>query len=222
MARTTRTKRRAASAAVIALSVVSVTFAGPAVVARADGGPTASPSTAAPSAPVKIDPKSPRLKLPEGATLAPPKVLDIVAVTDQSSTKASQPEQRHEESNSSITYALQADVLFTIDSAVLTPLATSRIKAIASDINAKNVSSPIRVFGFTDNLGSREHGDVLSKQRADAVYKVLAQELGAAGSSNHTFQVRGYSEDYPIADNSTEEGRRQNRRVEITFTPPAA
>ncbi|MCZ4122044.1 OmpA family protein [Streptomyces sp. H39-S7] len=217
-----RTKRRAAGAVVIVVSVVSVAFAGPVVVARADGGPSASPSTAAPSAPVKVDPTSPRLKLPEGATLAPAKVLDIVAVTDQSSTKASQPEQRHEESNTSITYALQADVLFGKDSAALSAAATSRIKAIAGDINAKNVSSPIRVFGFTDNLGSEEHGEVLSKQRADAVYGVLASALGSAGGANRSFQVRGYGEDYPIADNSTEVGRRQNRRVEITFTPSGA
>lgn len=171
---------------------------------------------------MKVDPTSPRLKLPEGATLAPAKVLDIVAVTDQSSTKASQPEQRHEESNTSITYALQADVLFGKDSAALSPAATSRIKAIAGDINAKKVSSPIRVFGFTDDLGSEEHGDVLSKQRADAVYGVLSSALGSAGGTTHSFQVRGYGEDYPIADNSTEVGRRQNRRVEITFTPSAA
>ncbi|NEA58425.1 OmpA family protein [Streptomyces sp. SID13666] len=216
------TKRRAAGAAVLTLSVVTITFAGPVGIARADGGPSASPSTVAPSAPVKVDPTSPRLKLPEGATLAPAKVLDIVAVTDQSSTSASQPEQRHEESNSSITYALQSEVLFEIDSAVLSPAAAARIKAIAGDINAKKVSSPIRVFGFTDNLGSSEHGDVLSKQRADAVYKVLAQALGSAGGASHSFQVRGYGEDYPIADNSSEAGRRQNRRVEITFTPSAA
>lgn len=210
---------RAAAARLAVLAVVALAVVPVGTVARADDGPSPSASSAAP--PV-IDAASPNLKLPEGATLAPAKVLDIVAVTDESSTKADVPEQRHEESNSTVTYALQSEVLFTKDSAVLSPSATSRIQAIATDIEAKHVASPIRVFGFTDDLGSSEHGNVLSKERADAVYKVLAKELGTDGGLSHTFQVRGYGEDYPIADNSSEEGRRQNRRVEITFTPPAA
>jgi outer membrane protein OmpA-like peptidoglycan-associated protein len=190
-------------------------------VAVADTNPPPSAGVGTPSAPAVIDPTSPGLKLPEGATLAPSKVLDIVSVTDQSSVAASQPEQRQETSNSTVTYALQAEVLFGKDSAKLNPAATGRIQAIANDINARHVSSPIRVFGFTDNLGSSEHGDVLSKKRADAVYQILATELDTLGDAAHTFQVRGYGEDYPIADNSTESGRQQNRRVEITFTPPA-
>ena len=71
----------------------------------------------------------------------------------------------------------------------------------------------MRVFGFTDNLGSSAHGDVLSKQRADAVHSVLAQSL----DSNVTFEIRGYGEQYPIASNADEEGRKKNRRVEVSF-----
>jgi outer membrane protein OmpA-like peptidoglycan-associated protein len=190
--------------------------------AAADGTYPPPTPTGTPTAPVSVDPTAPGLRLPQGATLAPPKVLDIVSVSDESSVAASQPEQRQETSNSVITYALQSEVLFPKDSAVLSPSAAGRLRAIAADINTRHVTSPIRVFGFTDDLGSSQHGDVLSKQRADAVYKVLARELGALGDASHTFQVRGYGEDYPIADNSTESGRRQNRRVEITFTPPAA
>ncbi|MBM9504478.1 OmpA family protein [Streptomyces sp. KK5PA1] len=206
-------------AALVLVLAAATAAGGPAV---ADGAPGPSPTVDTPSAPVSVNPTAPGLKLPPGATLAPPKVLDIVSVSDESSVAASQPEQRQETSNSTVTYALQAEVLFGKDSAVLAPAAGGRIRAIAADINARHVTSPIRVFGFTDDLGSSEHGLVLSKQRAQAVYAILAEELGRLGDASHTFQVRGYGEDYPIADNSTESGRRQNRRVEITFTPPAA
>ncbi|CAG6394138.1 OmpA family protein [Streptomyces cocklensis] len=213
----------AAAAAGLTLTVVLLaTGVAVAPQAVADSNPPPSAGDPTPTAPVRIDPTSPDLQLPEGSTLAPPKVLDIVSVTDQSSVAASQPEQRQETSNSTVTYALQSEVVFTRDSATLSPSATSRIQAIAADINTRHVTSPIRVFGFTDDLGSSEHGAALSKQRAQAVYQVLATALSSAGDSSHTFQVRGYGEDYPIADNSSETGRRQNRRVEITFTPPAA
>jgi outer membrane protein OmpA-like peptidoglycan-associated protein len=217
----TRTPHPRRAAAAVGATAATFVFAcaGP---AGADPSPPPSPAAPTPSAPVQIDPKSPDLKLPEGATLAPPKVLDIVSVTDHGSVSASQPEERQETSNTTVTYALQAEVLFTKDSAKLSPTAKSRIQAIAGDINAKHVTSPIRVFGFTDNLGSSAHGDVLSKQRATAVYNVLAAQLATLGDSAHTFQVRGYGEEYPIADNSSDSGRRENRRVEITFTPPSS
>lgn len=214
----------AAAAASIALSVVLVT-GGTAVAATADSGtPTAPPAAgdASPGAPERVDASSPNLRLPEGSKLAPAKVLDIVSVSDESSVAADQPEQREETSNATVTYALQSEVAFAKDSAKLSAAATARVRAIAADINTRHVTSPVRVFGFTDDLGSSEHGVTLSRQRAQAVYQVLAAALSSAGDSSHTFQVRGYGEDYPIADNSTESGRRQNRRVEITFTPPAA
>ena len=216
--------RRVAATSAAAASLVLVLAAGTALAGPAVAAPNPPPSAGnpAPSAPVRIDPRSPNLKLPEGSTLAPPKVLDIVSVTDQGTVSASQPVQRDETSNSTVTYALQSEVLFTKDSAKLSATAAARLKAIADDINARHVTSPIRVFGFTDNLGSSAHGAVLSKQRADSVYQVLASELSTLGDPGHTFQVRGYGEDYPISDNSTESGRRENRRVEITFTPPAS
>ncbi|MFJ2957409.1 OmpA family protein [Streptomyces sp. NPDC087270] len=219
MTRTPHPRRTVAAAGASAAAALILVCATP---AGADPNPPPTAGDPTPSAPVQIDPKSPDLKLPEGATLAPPKVLDIVSVTDQGSVSASQPEERQETSNTTVTYALQAEVLFTKDSAKLSATATSRIQAIAGDINAQHVTSPIRVFGFTDNLGSSEHGDVLSKQRATAVYNVLAAQLATLGDPAHTFQVRGYGEQYPIADNSSESGRRENRRVEITFTPPAS
>lgn len=145
--------------------------------------------------------------LPDGATLAAAKILDIKQVVEEEGG-----EQRREDTNVDVTFALQAEVLFGKDSAKLSPAATARIAAIAVEIN-KQDSNKVRVFGFTDNLGTYEHGLTLSKQRADAVQQELAKNL----DPGKTFDIRGYSEDYPIADNSTEEGRTKNRRVEISF-----
>lgn len=122
-------------------------------------------------------------------------------------------EERREDTNSDVTFALQAEVLFPKDSSKLNPDARSRIQAIADEIKNQKATT-VRVFGFTDNLGSYAHGLVLSKKRAEIVHDELAAALG---STDVTFEVRGYSEDYPIADNTSEEGRRKNRRVEVTF-----
>jgi outer membrane protein OmpA-like peptidoglycan-associated protein len=180
-----------------------------AVSAHADGGPSVPPGTEpSASAPVEVDPNDPDLKLPEGATLAAPKVLDIKSVVEDENG-----DERRSDTNTSVTFALQAEVLFSKDSAKLNGEAKSRIATIADEIKKQNATH-VRVFGFTDDLGSYAHGLVLSRQRANAVQDVLAQELNDPGI---TFEVRGYSEDYPIASNATEEGRRKNRRVEVSF-----
>ena len=180
-----------------------------AVAAHADESPSVPPGTEpSASAPVKVDPNDPDLKLPEGATLAASKVLDIKSVVEDQSG-----DERREDTNTDVKFALQAEVLFSKDSAKLSGEAKSRIAGIADEIK-KQKGTQVRVFGFTDNLGSSAHGDVLSKQRADAVQGVLDQVLNDA---NITFEVRGYGEQYPIADNATEAGRKKNRRVEVTF-----
>ncbi|MFF1637378.1 OmpA family protein [Streptomyces sp. NPDC058246] len=173
-----------------------------------DGDPSAPPGSVTTSPPPEVDANSPGLKLADGATLAPAKVLDIKSVVEDLGG-----EERREDTNSDVTFALQAEVLFPKDSSKLNPDARSRIQAIADEIKAQNATT-VRVFGFTDNLGSYAHGLTLSKRRAEAVHDQLAAALG---STDVTFEVRGYSEDYPIADNTSEQGRRKNRRVEVTF-----
>ncbi|MEV7580619.1 OmpA family protein [Streptomyces erythrochromogenes] len=160
------------------------------------------------SAPVAIDSNAPGLKIPQGGTLAPVKVLDIAEVVEDLGG-----EQRRQETNETVMMALQSEVLFPEDSAVFNAQAAARIQAIGNEIN-QSKATRIRVFGFTDDQGSYEHGKELSKQRADAVHNELAKTVT---NPSVVFDVRGYSEDYPIADNGTEEGRKKNRRVEITF-----
>ncbi|MFE2945014.1 OmpA family protein [Streptomyces sp. NPDC059255] len=206
----TRTRHpRSAGTAVVAFAFLATAHVFGAGVAVADEGPSVPPGTeASATPPVEVDANSPNLKLPQGGTLAPAKVLDIVQVVEDQGG-----EERREDTNEDIKFALQAEVLFGKDSAQLGSKANSRIAGIANEIK-KQGATKVRVFGFTDNLGSSAHGDVLSKQRAEAVHKVLDRELASAGIS---YEIRGYGEQYPIADNSTEEGRKKNRRVEVSF-----
>jgi len=172
-----------------------------------DGGPSEPPGSVTTSDPPEVDANSPGLQLADGATLAAAKVLDIKSVVEDLGG-----EERREDTPSDVTFALQAEVLFPKDSSKLNPEGNARIKAIADEIKAQKATN-VRVFGFTDNLGSYAHGLTLSKNRAEIVHEELAKSLGPDVS----FEVRGYSEDYPIADNTSEQGRRKNRRVEVTF-----
>lgn len=195
-------RRRVGLCAAVTVVLGTTTLWG-AAPATADDDPNAVPAA---SPPVEVDSNSPGLMLGDGATLGDIRVLDIKSVVEDMGG-----EERREDTNVDITFALQAEVLFGKDSAKLSGEATARITAIAAEIKNQNATK-VRVFGFTDNLGTSAHGDVLSKERANAVQGVLAPGLG-----NVTFEIRGYGEQYPIASNDSEEGRKKNRRVEVTF-----
>lgn len=196
-------RRRIALCATVVVVFLGATTLWGAGGAMADDNPTAVPSA---SPPVEVDANSPGLMLGDGATLGKVRVLDIKSIVEDMGG-----EERREDTNADITLALQAEVLFGKDSAKLSGEANARINAIAEEIKNQNATR-VRVFGFTDNLGTSAHGDVLSKQRANAVQGVLAPKL-----PDVTFEIRGYGEQYPISSNDTEEGRKKNRRVEISF-----
>ncbi|MEU7040185.1 OmpA family protein [Streptomyces varsoviensis] len=202
---TPRNSRHGALLAAAVLAAAFLAVYAPQPVARADSGPGV-PADSKP--PVKLDANDPDLKMRAGAKLAPGRVLDIKSVVETDNG-----DERREDTNVDVTFALQAEVLFAKDSARLSGEANTRIRTIADEVKKQNATS-LRVFGFTDNLGSAAHGLVLSKQRADAVQRRLAEYLG---SSSLSYQIRGYGEAYPIADNSTEDGRKKNRRVEVSF-----
>lgn len=72
----------------------------------------------------------------------------------------------------------------------------------------------VLIEGFTDDIGSRSINQQLSEKRAEAV----KQALVASGVEPERILTRGYGEDYPIANNNTEAGRLQNRRVEVVIS----
>lgn len=69
----------------------------------------------------------------------------------------------------------------------------------------------IFISGHTDSTGSDNFNMELSQERADVVYYYLS----GRGVSKERMTARGYGSSRPIADNSTESGRAENRRVEI-------
>lgn len=69
----------------------------------------------------------------------------------------------------------------------------------------------VEVAGHTDSKGSDKYNQKLSRQRADAVRNFLISK----GVSADRLTAKGYGESQPVADNTTEEGRFKNRRVEL-------
>lgn len=73
----------------------------------------------------------------------------------------------------------------------------------------------IAIGGHTDSVGSSSSNQTLSEQRARAV----ASYLRTRKINDARFETIGFGEKYPVADNSTAEGRSLNRRVELTLAP---
>ena len=102
------------------------------------------------------------------------------------------------------------NILFETGKATLKPESMEEIQKVA-DYMKKNPSARFEVQGHTDNSGSDKVNDPLSQERAEAVVKAL-EGLGV-----DPFNLRpvGKGSHEPVADNGTEAGRAQNRRVEF-------
>lgn len=73
----------------------------------------------------------------------------------------------------------------------------------------------VAVAGYTDSQGSDSYNQTLSEARANSVASYLKSKQVVAAR----FQIVGFGEQNPIADNTTEQGRAMNRRVELTLLP---
>ncbi len=106
------------------------------------------------------------------------------------------------------------DILFDFDSATLRAELQADL-AILADNLGRYPNSTITVEGHTDNVGSAAYNLDLSQRRAESVVNILINNGVALG---RLFAV-GRGEDSPVADNLTDAGRAQNRRVEIIIRP---
>lgn len=108
------------------------------------------------------------------------------------------------------TIVINSSVLFEFDSYQISDSALNEIELVVSKIN-KQTPKQIRIYGHTDDKGSSGYNLELSQQRADLVMELLKSRL----DDGINIVSRGLGETQPIADNSTEEGRLENRRVVI-------
>ena len=104
-------------------------------------------------------------------------------------------------------------ILFATNKSELSPSARTALTKFATSLK-NSPDTDITIYGHTDNTGSQAVNEKLAKERADAV----ANFLVGNGINRSRITTEGLAYDQPVADNSTAEGRAQNRRVEVYIT----
>lgn len=111
-----------------------------------------------------------------------------------------------------IKITFDSGLLFGVDKSELNATSRANLTELAATLN-KYEDTDILIEGHTDADGSDEHNLALSEERAKSVSRFLiAQNVKAS-----RFSTVGYGEAQPVADNSTADGKAQNRRVEIAI-----
>lgn len=140
----------------------------------------------------KMDQQKAELEKIEGA--------QVETVTDANNLKA-------------IKVTFESGILFSTGKSELNAQSKNALTKFAESL--KNTpETDISVFGHTDNTGSREFNEKLSVDRANSVVNFLSQN----GVKKDRTTIKGLAWDEPVGDNSTADGRAQNRRVEVFIT----
>ena len=106
-----------------------------------------------------------------------------------------------------------SDVLFDTGRYTLKPEAREKLAKV-SGILLAYPNLQLQVEGYTDNIGSDDYNQKLSEQRAGAVRDYLTSQ----GVSQTNISAIGYGKSDPIADNSSSQGRAENRRVQMVVS----
>ena len=107
--------------------------------------------------------------------------------------------------------SLAAGATFDHGGSTLSDEGKAEIAALVEQFKGRGVTA-VTIEGHTDSSGDEAFNQQLSEDRAEAV----KAELVAQGANPDKIKTVGYGESKPVADNSTREGRAQNRRVEIS------
>ena len=111
-----------------------------------------------------------------------------------------------------IAITFDSGLLFGFDESEIQPDARDNLTRLAASLNNYS-DSDIVIVGHTDSSGSEEYNLGLSNRRSDAAKTYLVSR----GIPSARIQAQGRGELEPIADNNLEEGRAQNRRVEVAI-----
>ncbi|MGP4714278.1 OmpA family protein [uncultured Psychrobacter sp.] len=114
-----------------------------------------------------------------------------------------------------IDLVMPGNITFAFDDASLAPSFRPTLDKLASTMSQYNQTT-VTIAGHTDSRGDASYNTRLSRDRAYSV----ANYLTARGVASNRVNVVAYGESRPIADNNTDYGRQQNRRVELTINSP--
>jgi outer membrane protein OmpA-like peptidoglycan-associated protein len=109
-------------------------------------------------------------------------------------------------------FGLSAKVLFDSNASTVKAESRANIERLAHTLLTAGIDH-MRLDGHTDSTGSADYNRNLSLRRAQAVADILV----AAGMAAANVQVRGLGDSKPVSENTTAEGRAQNRRVAMVL-----
>ncbi len=111
-----------------------------------------------------------------------------------------------------IQVTFDSGILFGFDSSELQEIAKANLTSLAESLDS-DADTDLLIVGHTDDLGAEGYNQALSERRARAA----ASYIASRGLSSDRIDIQGRGESEPIADNATELGRDENRRVEIAI-----
>jgi len=113
--------------------------------------------------------------------------------------------------NDNYTQSESQTVLFAFNKATLDDKAKATLDSIASSVSGLRTGYMLELQGYTDARGSEQYNIGLSQRRAEAVERYLVSKQVPL----FRISIVGLGKDNPVADNKNEQGRTQNRRVEV-------
>ena len=103
-------------------------------------------------------------------------------------------------------------ILFSTSSATLSSSAKAALSKFANNVLNQNRDMDVAIYGYTDNTGWKNS---TAEQSVQKNLNLSQDLLGCGVNPNQVKSVEGMGEANPVADNSTEAGRQENRRVEV-------